>query len=133
MMKRLACAFAVVSLALTGCGGSICDDFDDTSKNLVDKVDACPSFSDITYTEPTEAEREQCEQNLESCSDSDKEALNKFIDCVNDLPDCTAATEQSWSASFLACAAPLAGVSESCGALTDDEVVRKGLAMSKAR
>ncbi len=133
-MNRLVCAFAVVSMALTGCSGSLCDEFDDSGKSLVDKVKACPSFDDVTYTEPTEAEKEQCEQSLESCSDTDKETLNKFLDCVNDLPDCTAATEQSWGNQFLACAVPLANVSDSCGAVAGgDAMVRKGLALSKAR
>lgn len=132
-MKRLVFAVALVSLSLTACSGSLCDDFDDTGKELVDKVKACPSFSDVTYTPPTEAEKQKCEDSLKSCTDADKEALNKFIDCVNDLPKCEAASEQSFAASFLACAAPLQSVSDACGAVTSDGMVRKGLAVSKGR
>jgi hypothetical protein len=130
-MKRLVCAVALVSLAVTGCSGSLCDQFDDSGKDLVDKVKACPSFSQITYTEPTEAERQQCENSLKACTDSDKEALNKFLDCVNDLDKCEAASEQAFAASFLACAAPLQSVSDACGAVTGDGLVRKGMAMVK--
>jgi hypothetical protein len=132
-MKKLACAVALFSLALTGCSGSLCDDFDDSGKTLVEKVENCPSFDEVTYEEPTEAERQACEDSLEACTDSDKEALNKFIDCVNDLPECTASTEQSFAASFLACAAPLQSVSDACGAGSTDGAVRKGMAMVKGR
>lgn len=131
-MTRLVCAVAVAALALTGCSGSFCEDLDDTNKNLVDKIKACPNLSSgITYTEPTEAEMQQCENDFKTCTDSDKDALNKFLDCVNDLPDCTTSTEQSFSASFLACAAPLASVSASCGEATSDGLVRKGMALVK--
>jgi len=132
-MKRLACAVAVVSLAMTGCSGSLCDQFDDSGKELVDKVKNCPSFSEVTYEEPTEAERQQCETSLETCTDSDKAALEKFIDCVGGLDECTAATEQAFAAAFLACAAPLQSVSDACGAVTGDELVRKGMAVSRGR
>ncbi|HVG60230.1 MAG TPA: hypothetical protein VNA24_16855 [Hyalangium sp.] len=132
-MKRLVCAVALVSLSLAGCSGSLCDEFDDSGKELVDKVKNCPSFSEVTYEEPTEAERQQCENSLEACTDSDKEALNKFIDCIGDLPECTASTEQTFATSFLACAAPLQSVSDACGAVTSDGMVRKGLAMVKGR
>jgi hypothetical protein len=132
-MKQLACAVAMVSLALTGCGGSICDDFDDAGKTLVEKVEACPSFDDVTYEEPTDAEKEQCEKSIEACTDSDKEILNKFIDCVNDLDECTPSTEQAFSTAFLACAVPLANVSNACGEATDGDAIRKGMSMVKGR
>jgi hypothetical protein len=132
-MKRLLCAVAVASLAMTACSGSLCDQFDDSGKDLVDKVKNCPSFKDITYTEPTEAEKKQCEDSLKTCTDSDKESLNKFLDCINDLDKCEAASEQSFAAAFLACAAPLQSVSDACGAVAGDALVRKGLAVSKGR
>jgi hypothetical protein len=132
-MKRFVCAVALVSLAMTGCSGSLCDQFDDSGKDLVDKVKACPSFSDIKYTEPTEAEKKQCEDSLKACTDSDKKSLEKFIDCVNGLDKCEAASEQQFAAAFLACAASLQSVSDACGAVTGDGLVRKGLAVSKGR
>jgi hypothetical protein len=132
-MTKLACAVALFSLALTGCSGSLCDEFDDSGKTLVEKVEDCPSFDEITYEEPTEAEKKQCEDSLAACTDSDKEALNKFIDCVNGLDKCTASTEQAFANAFLACAAPLQSVSDACGAVTSDGMVRKGMAAIKGR
>lgn len=130
-MKKLACAVALFSLALTGCSGSLCDEFADSGKNLVEKVEACPSFDDITYEEPTEAEKQQCEDSLEACTDSDKEKINKFMDCINDLDKCTASTEQAFAASFLACAAPLETVSDKCLDTSSEGAVRKAMAMKK--
>jgi len=113
-MKRLAFAVVAVSLAMTGCSGSLCDDVDSANKDLADKVKGCSSFSEITYKEPTDAEREQCEKSVEACTDSDKEAIEKFLDCVSDLPACTNATEQQFGTSFLACANGVANISDAC-------------------
>jgi hypothetical protein len=132
-MKQLACAVAVVALALTGCGGSFCDDSEDTGKSFYDKTKACPSLNDgSAYTAPTEAEKQQCEDDLKSCSDDDKKALSKFLDCVDALPTCTAATEQSFTNSFAGCALPLANISSACSGAIANETARKGFEMIRA-
>jgi hypothetical protein len=133
-MKRLVSALAVVSLTMMGCGGSLCQDFADSFSNLEEKVEDCSSFDDVTFDEPTDAEIESCEENLDSCSDNDQEILEEFVDCVNGLDKCTNSTEQSFATAFLKCSEPLEDVSEACGEATSGQsaVVRKALAYSKA-
>jgi len=133
-MKRLVSALAVVSLSMMGCGGSLCQDFADSLGGIEDKVKNCPSFADVDFDEPTEAEIESCEENLDKCSDSDEKILNKFVDCVNDLDECTPSTENAFATAFLACATPLENVSDACGEAASGEsiVVRKAIAYSKA-
>jgi hypothetical protein len=124
-MKRLACALTVFSLTMMGCGGSLCEDVADTFTNIQDKVADCPSYNGITFTKPTDAEIQQCEDSLSSCTDNDKKIMNAYIDCINGLPKCTASTEQSFSDSLVACAAPTANVSDACGATTSDSLPRQ--------
>jgi hypothetical protein len=134
MMKRLVIALAAVSLSMTGCSSSLCQDFADSFSGIEDKVKDCPSFDDVDFDEPTDAEIESCEENLDKCSDSDQELLNKFIDCLNGLDECTPSTENSFSVAFLACAAPLDNVSDACGEATSGSstVVGKAISYSKA-
>jgi len=134
-MKQFVCALAVISLSMMGCGGSLCEDFADSSGSLKDKVADCPSYKDVTFEEPTEAEIAQCEKEVESCTEKDKEILSKFVDCINGLDKCVASSENAFTLSFAACASPLENVSDACGEATSGQnaVVRKGLAYSKAR
>ncbi|WP_224365827.1 hypothetical protein [Hyalangium versicolor] len=115
-MKRLVCALAVVSLSMVGCSGSLCDDFADSFSTLNDKIKGCPDLSDSTVDEPTDSEIKQCEDSLDKCSDSDKKAIESFVDCVDKLDKCSPSTEDAFATSFLACALPLANVSDQCGA-----------------
>lgn len=131
-MKRLISALAVVSLTLMGCGGSLCEDFADSFSSIEEKVEDCSSFDDVTFDEPSESEIKSCEENLDKCSDADQKILEKFIDCVGDLDKCTNSTEQAFATSFLACAAPLENVSDSCGEATSGSSVGKAISYSKA-
>ncbi|HEX8702206.1 MAG TPA: hypothetical protein VF815_25465 [Myxococcaceae bacterium] len=132
-MKRLVVALAAVSLSMMGCGGSLCQDFADSLSTINDKVEDCPSFEDFDFDEPSDSEIEACEENLDKCSDADKEALEKFVDCVNDLDKCEASDEDAFATLFVLCAAPLENVSESCGDATNPQSVPgKALAYSKA-
>ncbi len=132
-MKRLVSALAVISLSVMGCGGSLCEDFADSFSSLNDKVEDCPSLNDIDFDEPSESEIAECEESLDSCSEKDKEILEKFVSCVNDLDSCEAADEDAWATLFVLCAAPLENVSEDCGEVTSqsNSVVRKGFAASR--
>ena len=132
-MKRFVCAVAVVSLSMMGCGGSLCEDVADSFSGVNEKVEDCPSFSDFEFDEPSDAEIMECEENLDKCSDKDKEILEKFTSCVNDLDKCEASDEDAFSLSFVLCLAPIENLSDSCSQVTaqSNPAVRKGLAMSK--
>ena len=134
-MKWFVRALAVASLSMVGCGGSLCEDIADTGPSLKEKVADCPSYKDVTFEEPTEAEIKQCEEDVDSCTDNDKELIGKFVDCINGLDKCVASNENAFNLSFAACAAPLENVSTACGNATSGQnsVVAKGLSYSKAR
>lgn len=134
-MKRFVTALAVVSLSMVGCGGSLCDDFASSLGGIEEKVEDCPSFADSGFEEPTDAEKEQCEESLDSCSENDKKILETFISCVDKLDKCVASSEQAFALSLLGCAAPLENVSDACGASASSQssVIAKGLSYSKAR
>lgn len=133
-MKRLIGAFAVVSLSLMGCGGSLCDDLADSDKDFYEKTKACSDYNDTPYTEPTDAQIEQCEQSVKSCTDDDKDKISKFNDCVADLPTCTEATQDQFTASFAGCALThLATISDACGNAVGGESVRQGMRVVNPR
>lgn len=113
MKKILFGLAATASLVLTGCGGgSICDKFEDASKDMADKSEAC---SDQEYSEPTDAEKEACEKATENCTDADEEKVDAFLDCISDLDECKAGEETSYALQLLGCTGKLSGVSEACG------------------
>jgi hypothetical protein len=122
MTKQFACVFAVVSLALTGCGGSLCQDLADTSESLGEKAKACGA----TPSDPiTEEEINQCEESLDSCTDSDKKALEDFISCLDELPTCSTANQSAFATSLLACIAKIENVSASCGDTSSGRIERQ--------
>ncbi|SEK92617.1 hypothetical protein SAMN05444354_10387 [Stigmatella aurantiaca] len=135
-MKKLASMFAVACLVLAGCGGNdnedLCDDLSDSGKDLYEKSKACSDGE--PYEEPTDADREQCEEAVKSCSDSEKDKIRDFGDCLSKLPTCTPATAESFSSSLLGCfLTHLSGISEECGGSISDENVREAYRLSRTR
>jgi hypothetical protein len=131
MMKRLACAFAVVSLALTGCGGSICEDFKDAGEDLQEKAKPC---SDGTTGTDEPFDVKQCESDLSKCSDSDKDALNEYIDCLGDVDKCVKGQEQAFAGAVLGCAFTAAGkLSDACTSKVSQDIRRTVSGYSVAR
>ncbi|RKH56564.1 hypothetical protein [Corallococcus aberystwythensis] len=120
MKKILFGLAAMASLTLTACGGgSICDQLEDVSKESADKAEECGLTIDADDKEVTDAEREQCETATESCSDADKEAFEKYADCVADVKGCadkSEAEQQAFALRVFACASNLTSVSAACNA-----------------
>lgn len=130
-MKRLVCAFAVVSLALTGCSGSICEDFKSVSADLEEKAKPC---SEGTTGTPEEFDVQQCESDLAKCSDSDKEALEEYISCLGDVDTCVKGQQQVFDGAVLACAFAAAGkLSAACTSTVSQEIRRTVAGYSVAR
>lgn len=98
-MKKLI-AGLVMAAALVGCGGgSVCDDLADADKELGEKASACaePGEDDVVFN------KSQCEANEDKCNDDEKEALSQMAECLGDLPTCSPASEQTFTAGSLAC------------------------------
>lgn len=116
MKKILFGLAAMASLTLTACGGNYCDDAESASKDLVKKAKECG----LEITDPgeaTDAERDACKKSLDSCSDADKDKLDSYVSCVNDVKSCSdksSSQQQAFSAALVACSAHLSGLSTAC-------------------
>lgn len=111
MQKWMMGLAAGMILALTGCGGSACDELADGSSELEKKITPCLDAGETIE----KFNVNQCEAGIEKCSDAEKEAMSKFADCLADVPECSPATEQSFANSVAACALQLEGkVGDTC-------------------
>lgn len=130
-MKRLVSAFAVVSLVLTGCGGSICEDFKDVSEELTEKAKPC---SDGTTGTDEPFDVQQCEADLAKCSEDEKKALEEYIDCLGDVDTCVKGQEDIFGSAVLACAFAAAGkLGDACTATVSQGIKRTAAGYSVAR
>jgi hypothetical protein len=55
-----------------------------------------------------------CTASMKVCSASDEQALQKYLDCVEQLPVCTTATRSTFNDKFLACASGMGQLSAGC-------------------
>ncbi|NPC76073.1 hypothetical protein HPP05_40735 [Corallococcus exiguus] len=115
-MKKILFGLAAMA-SLTACGGNVCDDTADAFESLVDKVEEC-GLPTTGFQAPTDEDIESCKESLDDCSDSDKDKLDAFVTCMNDVEGCNdkTQTEQLAFAERLSkCNAKLDGVSAACG------------------
>ncbi|HVG60229.1 MAG TPA: hypothetical protein VNA24_16850 [Hyalangium sp.] len=130
-MKRLVSAFAVASLVLTGCSGSICEDFKDVSEDISEKAKPC---SDGTPGTDEPFDVQQCEEDLAKCSEDDKKALEEYVDCLGDVETCEKGKEDVYGGAVLACAFAAAGkLSDACTSTVSQGIKRAAAGYSVAR
>jgi hypothetical protein len=102
---------AVAALALTGCGDT-CDDLADADKVFLKKIAPCTTAGES----PEAFNINQCDANLNRCTDTEKEALGKFSSCIRDLPECSPGNTQPFENAYAACAIAAQGkVGDNCG------------------
>jgi hypothetical protein len=113
-MRRIALGATLLLLA-AGCGSSnsssaTCDNLGNAISGLGSKYAACGTLPTITF------DKNQCVQafNNSACTDSDKQKINDFANCINALPNCTPATQTTWANSYVNCATPLQSISPNC-------------------
>ncbi len=99
MQKWIIGLIAASALALTGCS-STCDNFGSTADELTEKLKPCLSSGDEP---PTAFNVNQCDRSYENCTDAEKEALDEYIDCLNDLEACTPGTKDSFKNAWETC------------------------------
>ena len=114
MRKWIIGLIAASAVALTGCS-STCDNFASTGDDLIEKIKPCLDADD----DPPEAFNvEQCDRTYEDCTDSEKEALDEYISCLDELEECTPGTRDGFKNALEACRDYLnAKVGEKCQAL----------------
>ena len=111
MQARFSIVMAV-AVVLAGCGSSVsgnelCTKGESTMAGLEAKVREC-SGETVTF------DRAACVAAAASCSPSDLEILDSFLDCLNDLPTCTVETVATFKASVDSCAGIRDGISSAC-------------------
>jgi hypothetical protein len=106
-------------VAFQACGGGS-DDICDRLEDLSDTTGSCFSTGDTDTDTDTDAEDTSCDEAFANCTDEDKEAYNKFLDCAEDVGECKQGEEQSWAVQVAACAEGLE-VSDACGDVTGAE------------
>ncbi|MEW5743398.1 MAG: hypothetical protein AB1938_31095 [Myxococcota bacterium] len=98
----------LLAVCLTGCG-TLCDRANWTAKSFTDKAmpcgatDSTPDFSHSV-----------CETSMSACTASDRQTLAAYFDCLEKLPACEPTKSAEFSAAVLACANPMAGLSDGC-------------------
>ena len=112
MKTRYSLVIAVVAV-LAGCGGSsgsgseLCSKAASTLTSVVAKVQECGGGTSTFDTAG-------CTTAAASCSSSDLATLDSYLDCLNDLPTCTAQTEGEFTSRATSCVAIRNGVSAAC-------------------
>jgi hypothetical protein len=99
MQKWIIGLIAATTVALTGCG-STCDSFADSGDSLIEKVKPCLDSDDDP---PAAFNVNQCERAFENCTDSEKEALDEYLDCLDKLEACTPGTKDGFRNALEAC------------------------------
>jgi hypothetical protein len=89
---------AVAALALTGCGDT-CDDLADADKVFLNKIAPCTTAGDA----PEAFNINQCDANLNRCTDTEKQALADFASCVRKLPECSPGNTTPFENAYGAC------------------------------
>ena len=113
-MRRIALAVSLLLLA-AGCGSSnsssaTCDNLGNAITSLSTKYAACGTLPAISF------DKNACVQafNNSSCTDSDRQKINDFANCIQGLPNCTLATQSTWATAYGNCVTPLGSISPNC-------------------
>lgn len=98
-MIRSSLALAA-ALALSGCT-NLCDQIDSFSTSFESRHKACGvDAANAFFTKAT------CTKSLASCTKADQEKLNRYLDCLKQVPDCTRETlVTTWSVALRQCSA----------------------------
>ena len=102
-------------LTAAGCGNSnsnaaTCDHIGDAVAGLNPKYAACGTLG------PIPVDKDACTRGFENtgCTDADRQKFNDWANCLEGLPNCTPATQNSWLTSFTNCTLLLQNLSSTC-------------------
>jgi hypothetical protein len=96
-------------LCLSACG-TVCDAAVAAENAANQRGEPCGSNSKVTVHDAN-----KCNSGLSKCSPDDTKAIQSYIDCLNNLPQCTTDTQTSWNFSALGCELqPVGKISGTC-------------------
>jgi ABC-type uncharacterized transport system auxiliary subunit len=99
MQKWMIGLIAALAAALTGCS-STCDNMAEVADAYIEKVKPCLDAND---QQPTAFNVNQCDRAFESCTESEREAVAEYVDCVDKLAECTPGTKDAFKNAREAC------------------------------
>lgn len=107
-MSSRAVLLAAFALALAGCGSNLCDKSQQV--DLTKKAGDCTNVltGNLLGTGAT------CSMKTSPCSDADKQALTRALDCLDKVPACTAASRDVYFLSQKGCVDPLGSLTTAC-------------------
>lgn len=108
MKKQIALVAAAVFALGAGCGASVCDRAKSLPDTMNAKLTAC---TNVTFS----SKLNDCDAKMKNCNGDDQAKMQKWFDCLEALPACTAGQEDAWTQSTIDCATKnLAGISQAC-------------------
>lgn len=120
-ISRWTLVVASFAIALGGCGGSVCDRAQSVFNSLQNKGNAC-SFGDagVSTIAPgvpligSSFNKQTCETKIKQCSSSDKDQLNRALDCLDRTPTCARGAEVQYLFGVLSCVPSWQRITPSC-------------------
>jgi hypothetical protein len=112
-MKKIVWRVAVLTAALTGCGGNVCSRSKSNYDQIRDKLKNCSMIAANMGSRPTDEQTRRCEDNVSKCTADDTKKLNAYYDCVEAVPACESGKETEFTETLLACKFP--DLSTECG------------------
>jgi hypothetical protein len=110
-MSKLVPVVAALLLTL-GCNSNraLCEDVQDAEASATEKSLMC-----LPEPLPEEFNLQQCEEQLEHCSEQDKKTFADYADCVQHIPGCQDGDPDPMIAAYKTCLdAVIAGLSREC-------------------
>lgn len=101
-------AWVLLSGALFGCGGNVCDRQAAVGQVILDRAKDCRG---VTLTMPSHA---TCEAALPVCTDGDIRMMHQTLDCQERVAACVPGSEQSFIAALNGCRVPFSSLSQAC-------------------
>lgn len=101
--------FAVVAVAVSGCGGSVCDRIDaSVTRFFAGKTECAYMDGSTTVTvKKTTGSAMSCNSKVSACTAADQAILDKYVKCVEAAPVCSAGNEKAAGTAMTACAVEL--------------------------
>ncbi len=108
----------VIGLAAVGCGGGgPCGQFGRLESAYAGKVGAC--LLERTRTEYPDA---VCKSAETACNATDKDSVNKTVECINKIPTCQRGQERAFEEAHRACQETNLKISDECRKAFNPEV-----------
>jgi hypothetical protein len=101
---------ALAALALSGCL-DVCARAKLLNEQFQKRHDAC--FPDGALPNAPFDEK-RCDASMKVCNPTEEQTIQKYFDCLDQLPVCTKDTKAAFNDAFLKCAAPMSSLSAGC-------------------